>query len=291
MLAARIPGPMIARGVYFSILRGAFVGVLCLLLAGGSAARAASGTNDPALPKPVPANRYDVLAAVSPFAPPTAAPAPVAQPPPPPQPSWAEAWLLSTATDLGAGQYRVTLAKRKAGEGKGNDRVIITTGQENPESIAIAGVQWSDKPEQTRITLNRSGVFAVFTFDPSALNAQGTGGGGAAMMGKFPGAGLNVPPPMPANRPGMPTPAQITPFNPGAEQGLQPPPPPPAMNVPGRAQLDDLAPQRAGMRTAPIPAAPQTTPPQGRVFRPPGAPSSLRPQPALPGSQPDEEDL
>lgn len=274
------------------MILGFLVGVIVGLAGFAHGVRAAGAANDVTLPKPVPANRYDALAAVSPFAPPSAAPVATAPPPPPPQPSWAEAWLLSSVAELGAGKYRLTLTKRKAGEGKGNDRVVVTTGLENSEGITIAGVQWSDKPEQTRITLNRSGVFAVFTFDPSTLNAQGAGGGSAALPGRVPGApgsGLTAPSSNPAFRPGMSQPGQTAPFNPGAELAV--PPPPPAMNLPARPQSDELAPQRAGTRTAPIPAAPSTTAPQGRVFRPPGAPSSLRTPPGAPPNDQDEEEL
>ena len=287
---------MKSHGVFSSSTRRTFLAAALLAACAGTV-RGATPTNDPALPKPVPAGRFDTLAAVSPFAPPSAAPVAAALTPPPPQPSWAEAWLLTSVAELGSGQYRLTLTKRKAGEGKGNDRVVVTTGQENAENIAIAGVQWSDKPEQTRITLNRSGVFAVFTFDPSATSPQGPGGGGAGIPGRIPGtpgAGFNVPPP-PTFRPGMPTPAQTAPFMPGAEQALPPPPPPPAMmnNVPGRT-ADDMTPQRAGTRTAPIPAAPPATVvPQGRLYRPPGnnaanSPAAIR---TLPGTvRADDED-
>ncbi len=241
--------------------------------AGGQApAKIGSPSMDAALPKPVAAERYAKLAAVSPFAPPSAAPATTPPPPPPPQPTWAEAWTLSSVAELGGGQYRLTLTKRKPGDGKSTDRLIVATGQDNPENISIAGVQWSDKPEQTRITLNRGGVFAVFTFDPSALSTPNSGASSASPLAGFaPGAarpsgalgtpGVNIP--QPSNRPAMP----------GAPQGFTPPPPPPpsAFVPPQPAEI----PQRGGTRTGPIPAAPPPPVPPNRVFQPPvGAPTT-----------------
>jgi hypothetical protein len=247
---------------------------------------AADASNEAALPKPVPPARYAALAAVSPFAPPTAAPTAAAPPPPPPQPSWAEAWMLSSVAEVGPGQYRLTLNKRKAGDGKGNDRVVLVSGQENEEHISIAGVQWSDKPEQTRITLNRSGVFAVFTFDPSALAAQSSGGGGMA-QGRPPGLPAGMPQPL--NRPGMPGGVPQPPtYSPGADANFTPPPPP-TMPAPTSRPQSEI-PQRAGTRTGPIPGAPAATVPSPRVFRPPGSPGGPPVIQELPGgSNTDKE--
>lgn len=283
------------RAPFLLVPAAAVAGALALS-AGLAVAAPGSSATDAALPKPVPAERYAALGSVSPFAPPSAAPVATPPPPPPPQPTWAEAWTLSSVAELGGGQYRLTLTKRKPGDNKTTDRIIVTTGQENPENIAIAGVQWSDKPEQTRITLNRGGVFAVFTFDPSAL-ASTNAPAPSPLAGFAPGAGrpsgaLGTPGvnmPQPSNRPGMQLPGGVNPPLPGAPQGFTPPPPPPpsAFVPPQPAEL----PQRGGTRNTPIPAAPPPQLAPNRVFQPPasGVPT-IRELPGVSNADGDEED-
>jgi len=211
---------------------------------------------DAGLPAPASAGRYAKLAKVSLFAPPTAAAASTPKPSPPPQPTWAEGWKLTSLAEIGTGRYRLGLTRSKpAADSKTADRIVVISGETNSEGITLAGVQWSAQPGQTRVTLNRSGVFAVFNFDPtSLLLTQGAGPGLAR----------------PAMTPGQSAPA-------------------PLMNAPpGGGEI----PQRAGTRTGPIPSgpappAPPTAP--ARIFQPP-ANSAPVPIPA-PGNNAGDENL
>ena len=226
---------------------------------------------DPLIPGPRAADRYQVLAARSPFSPPTAeAPPPVATPTPPP-PAWGEKYTLGGLAQFGAG-YKVTLnpknpvgagATASAGSNNVNptERLVIITGTPGPEGITLVGVQWNDDPKQTRATLLKNGVPAVFTFDPTALTAAR---GNAVTACSIPaprssasGPGVSAPPGgfSPPSSPaagGAPVPGIVR--RPNTRAPIRPPPPAPGPNgVPLVAPPPPpSAPIRVAPRSAPV---------------------------------------
>jgi hypothetical protein len=166
---------------------------LKILLAAGLAFGFVAGSGaraDDVLPKALPANRYEKLAAHSPFAPPTVAapvaPAPVAAP----KGSWADK-LAVTALMQNGGIYIATVVDRDSSQ-----HFIVTSDKENERSMMLASVQWGDKYDQTRITIRRGAEFGQVAFDASAGAASAVMGPGAPVPprpmipgGPLPGAG------------------------------------------------------------------------------------------------------
>lgn len=242
----------------------------------------ANDATDPRLPRPVAADRYRALAARSPFSPPTAeAPPPVVAPVPPP-PGWGEKYVLGGLGQFGAG-YRVTLSpKNPVGAGAASsagganasaaERLVIFTDQPNAEGITLGGVQWGDDPRQTRVTLLKGGVPAVFNFDANALstaNARSATAPPTPISPRLPNApGVTQQTPLPG---ATPTPGIVR--SPVTRAPIRPPPSSsptgaPAPNGGAVPFTPPAPPPAAPVRVAPLPGTPVVAP-NAAIARPP----------------------
>lgn len=125
---------------------------------------AASAFADDAIPKPFPPGHFDKLAAHSPFSPPTAAALATPPPPAPPGPKPFEKYTVVWLGQQGD-QYVAGLNNKETSE-----RIRVRTGEFNPEGIELVSVNWSEKPEQTRVTLTNKTQTGEVGFDPSAAS-------------------------------------------------------------------------------------------------------------------------
>ena len=235
----------------------------------------AAPTPDPFIPQRVAADRYQALAARSPFSPPTME-APVQTAVAPAAPAWGERYTLSGISQIGAG-FRVTLnPKNPVGAGasassggnsvNASERIIVLTGEPTLDGITLAGVQWNDDPKQMRATLIKNGVPAVFGFDATALS---TIRGNAATAGS-----------VPAPRSSASTPGIVPPG------GTFPPPSPLPNGMPAPGIVRNPNGGRAPIRA---PASSNGAP----VLAPPPPPVPVRVSPssaAMPGAVPNEDD-
>lgn len=230
---------------------------------------------DPLIPQRLAADRYQALAARSPFSPPTME-APVPTTAAPPAPAWGEKYTLSGISQIGAG-YRVTLnPKNPIGSGasassggnsvNASERIIVLTGEPTVDGITLAGVQWNDDPKQMRATLLKNGVPAVFGFDATALSSIR---GNAATAGS-----------VPAPRSSASTPG-ITP--PG---GTFPPPPPMPNGMPSPGIVRNPNGGRAPIR-APVSATGANGAP---IIAPPPPVAPVRTVPVMPGGAQNDDD-
>ena len=153
----------------------AFPLVFCLAaLALGVTARA-----DDVLPQPAPAKRYEKLAAHSPFAPPSAGPAPVAPSAPPPGPTWSDNLTVTSLMQV-HGVYTATVVAKDA-----PTKYFVRSDVEDREShLMVASVRWADQPEDIKVTLRKGTQFGDVHFDPA-----GSSGGSVASNGPLPPPG------------------------------------------------------------------------------------------------------
>ena len=177
------------------------LGLAGLLLSG----RAAHG--DDVLPQPAPAKRYEKLAGHSPFAPPSAGPAPAAPAAtPPPGPSWSDNLTVTSLMQSGT-VYTATVIQKDTSE-----RYLIRSDAEDREhGLILASVRWAEKPESTKVTMRKGTQFGEVHFDPNATAAgPGTGapvGPGGRLGATNPTANFRPPPSAqapPAPPPGAP---------------------------------------------------------------------------------------
>ena len=187
---------------------------------------------DDVLPQPAPASRYDKLAGHSPFAPPSAGPAPVAPTAtPPPGPTWSDNLTVTSLMQI-AGVYTATVTEKD-----GSAHYLVRSDAENPENhLILASVRWADKPDAIKITMRKGTQFGEVRFDPAATTSTGP----------VPGA-----PSGPLGRPGLPNPATNFRQPPPAPPSPLAPPPGAAGNniVRGRPMI------RSGPAAAPAPPA------------------------------------
>ncbi|HEX9281885.1 MAG TPA: hypothetical protein VF878_05385 [Candidatus Udaeobacter sp.] len=155
-------------------------------------------------------DRYSKMVEQSPFAIATAVAAPAATP------DFAKDLYIANAARSQDGDL-VTLASTA----DHNFKKYLST-KEPMDGYSIAGIEWSDKVGQTKVTISKDGNFATLTFNQALLSQTSPGGGAAAR-------------PMPA--PAMPVP------NPAGMPNTHAPKLPP--NVP--PELQQLIPSRDSM--------------------------------------------
>ena len=163
----------------FLLRRPAALAVLVVL---GFAARVRA--DDPT-PHPLPANRYDMMAVRSPFAPPTEA----IKPPPtatsPPVPSWSDKFSVSMLMQ-DHGIFYATVV-----DADNPQHLYLNSAREDPIShLKIGPVQWnpSGGQEQPMVTLLRGSERAQVRYEP------GSGAGAAILPPRPPGApGISAP--------------------------------------------------------------------------------------------------
>jgi len=188
--------------------------ILILAFAGTISLRA-----DEVVPKQLEFSRYDAMLKQSPFAVATA-PMPAAS-----APSWSKDLFVANA----AHTREVDLVTIMSLSDKNMKEYLSTEGP-NKAGYAIANIQWSDSPGETKVTISRNGQFATLGFN-EALMEQ-------------PQAGIPVPPPMVNSKPVYnmaPQPVQAVPTpptphkrgvirNPTTSRGYAPKPVPPMGN-------------------------------------------------------------
>ena len=224
--------------------------LLAALVIAGFAVHARA--DDP-LPKPLPPDRYNKMAAHSPFAPPTDAPRLQAAATPPPA---ASAFDRLTATMLMQvdGVYSVTVVDPDSPE----HLYLTSDAVDDKSQMKIASVKWdpASGQEEPTITLNKGTQFGTVRYEP------GNGGGMAAAPRPQNLTAIN------AYRPNLP-PTSI----PGA---AIPPPPVSTAN---------------GFRRGPIRAAPAPAPAAGGAGRAVVLPGEGRsPLRAAPNIKTDDDD-
>ena len=184
---------------------------LALLLAALAVAGAAvhARADDP-LPKPVSPDRYNKMAAHSPFAPPTEAPrAQVAAATPPPGPSWSDKLTANMITQVG-GVFYVTVVDPDSTQ----HLYLSTDAVDQMSQLKVSSVEgWNpaEGNEEPKITLLKGTQFGVIRYEPGA-----SGGMGAAPRG--PGM------PVPNNnfRPNQPPTSVPTVINQGPSSAIRP---------------------------------------------------------------------
>jgi hypothetical protein len=189
------------------------------------------------LPQPLPSARYDKMIEASPFALATKTEAPVEKGPGP--------FVHLTVA---------TIAQLKDPDGKTRDIVTFKSradsstftlegNEPNKEGFQIAGIEWSDRVGETKVTLKKGTEFGTVEFDkanvtgpPQGANPQARPGGAV-----IPGAGANpaqrnpLRPTVPAvPRPTVPPVPSAVP-RPTQPNAAQPAVPQPGVTVPGAA--------------------------------------------------------
>jgi hypothetical protein len=154
-------------------------------------------------------DRYSKMIDQSPFAIATAIAAPAATP------DFAKDLYIANAARSQDGDL-VTLASTA----DHNFKKYLTT-REPVDGYSVAGIEWSDKVGQTKVTISKDGNFATLTFNQALLSQTSPGGGAVAAR------------PMPA--PPMPNPVGV----PNTRAPKLPP------NVP--QELQQLIPSRESM--------------------------------------------
>ena len=212
---------------------------------------------DDVLPKPVPADRYNKMAAHSPFTPPTT---PVATPPPqvaPPPPSWLDKLSVNMLMQ-DHGVFYATVVDQDS-----PTHIYLSSDKEDPDShMAIASVKWdSENHDETPIiTLRRGTDFGQVRYEPGTSS----------------GPGMVIQP-----RPGV---------SGAAPNNFRVPQPAPA--IPG--QLNQPQPTNAAnaaLRRGPIRAVPQAPAPGGRPVVLPGNNPAVQPvRPVSPQIKTDDDD-
>ncbi len=229
--------------------------VFLLVFCVGALASSVTARADDVLPPPAPAKRYEKLAAHSPFAPPSAGPAPMAPAaPPPPGPTWSENLTVTSLMQV-HGVYTVTVAAKDS-----PTKFFVRSDAEDAEShLMVASVRWADRPEDIKVTLRKGTQFGDVHFDPAATST------GSVAAGASPVSPNRV---MPGNLP--------QPFHP-------PPPMLPTTAGPAGGPANAMTRGRPIIRSAPLPGPPQNSRPV--INRQPAAT-----RPALPGSKDDDDD-
>ncbi len=149
---------------------------LLLLLAAAAAAHAQEA---PALPAPVPMERYEPLVAHSPFAPATAA-----APAPPPKvesASFAKDFYLTGMARMGATSV-VTLFSRDK-----QKRYSLAVG-ESIDGLTLASVEWAETTGQGKATLKKGEEFGIVGFDEAAMKQAPPPAAPAPQQPQAPGA-------------------------------------------------------------------------------------------------------
>ena len=208
---------------------------------------------DDILPKPVPPDRYNKMAAHSPFTPPTAPT--TAQPiqAAPPAPSWLDKLSVNMLMqDHGVFYVTAVDSDNPAAH------IYLSSDKEDPEShLAIASVKWNpeNRDETPVITLRRGKDFGQVRYEASASS----------------GPGMNIQP-----RPG----AAGAPPN-----AFRAPQSAPA--IPGQINPPPLNAANPGLRRTPIRAVPQAPAPGGRPVVLPNNPAV---RPVTPQIKTDDDD-
>src|SRR6266508_2610055 len=113
-------------------------------------------------------DRYSKMVEQSPFAIATAVAAPAATP------DFAKDLYIANAARSQDGDL-VTLASTA----DHNFKKYLST-KEPMDGYSIAGIEWSDKVGQTKVTISKDGNFATLTFNQALLSQTSPGGGAAA---------------------------------------------------------------------------------------------------------------
>lgn len=142
--------------------------ILLLLVLGIAPTLLPAAAPDDALPVAYPASRYQKFGLHSPFSPPTVATPPPAPVQGPKAPGWADSLSVAGATQVG-GYYLVTIVDRGS-----NEHFTVSTDPtiKNARDVTLTSVRWFDSLDQTQVTLQRAGEFAVVKFDPSASKSS-----------------------------------------------------------------------------------------------------------------------
>ncbi len=197
-----------------------------LTLLTGGAVRA-----DDALPSPPPNKRYDKLAARSPFAPPTAGPAPTAPAAtPPPAPSWSDNLTVTSLMQSGNVFFATIMEKDTSAR-----HLIRSDEVDKLTLLELASVRWAATSDAIKVTVSKGTQFADLKFDPSAT-ADGAGSmpgmpPGLAPRPGVPNPAANFHPPLPASTVQTP-PGGIVRGRPVIRANPQPPPVRPVINAP-----------------------------------------------------------
>lgn len=237
-----------------------------VLTAAGGLGLVVQGRADDTVPKAYPADRYEKMAAHSPFSPPTEAPKVQATPTPPPAPSWADKLTATMIMQYG-NDYKVTVVDQDSP----THLQLYTNVEDDQSHMQVASVKWNaaNRDETPTITLRRGTDFAQVRYEPGNSSMPGAVGGNPALA-------------RPAGLPG------VNNFRP---PGGAPP-------IPGsmpQAGVNVQAPTvNNALRRAPIRAVPQAPAPGGRPIvmpgaaNPPGQP--VRTAPAIKTDDDDDDD-
>ena len=133
--------------------------ILILALAGTISLRA-----DEVVPKQLEFSRYDAMLKQSPFAVATA-PMPAAS-----APSWSKDLFVANA----AHTREVDLVTIMSLSDKNMKEYLSTEGP-NKAGYAIANIQWSDSPGETKVTISRNGQFATLGFNEALMEQPQAG--------------------------------------------------------------------------------------------------------------------
>ncbi len=169
----------------FSIQPTAFV-ALATLWSGGTSLHAATAEPTERMPEAVPLSRYQAMIDKSPFAPATAAPAPVVE-----APSFAKDFYITGMAQFGSKPF-VTVSSRD-----NQKRFSLVEGQ-SFEGMTLTSVEWAPEVGKSKITLKKGSEFGVIGFDeaamqpaaapvpqPQQIQAQGPFPGGGRGGGNF----------------------------------------------------------------------------------------------------------
>src|SRR6266540_3216226 len=133
-------------------------------------------------------DRYSKMVEQSPFAIATAVAAPAATP------DFAKDLYIANAARSQDGDL-VTLASTA----DHNFKKYLST-KEPMDGYSIAGIEWSDKVGQTKVTISKDGNFATLTFNQALLSQTSPGGGAAARPMPAPAMPVPNPAGMPNTR-------------------------------------------------------------------------------------------
>lgn len=175
--------------------------LLVLITAAGSL-RAADD-----IPKRPAFDRYAAMMKKSPFAVATAVAAPAATP------NFAKDLYVANAARTADGDL-VTIQSAI----DRNLKEYLTTKEPNPHGYSISNIEWSERPGQTKVTISKDGQFATLAFNqalmasapaPMPNNPQPVGSFSVPGQPSIP-APAYVPPKLPPNAAGIPTPPPHT---------------------------------------------------------------------------------
>jgi hypothetical protein len=155
-----------------------------LAVSGAMLARA-----DDVIPQRLAFSRYEAMVKSSPFAI-ASAPVPAAT-----APSWSKDLFVANA----AHTSEVDLVTVMSLSDKNMKEYLSTEGP-NKDGYAIANIEWSDSPGETKVTISKNGQFATLGFNETFLEQQA--------------------------RPGVPVTAPMITGKPGFQPGFQTAPPP-----------------------------------------------------------------